>query len=443
VAFRLTPATGSDFIGRRDLLSELVRELSSKNRIGFSLSGSRRMGKTSVMREVERQLTNRGIPVVYLSVWKVSPETVDQFVKVLNQTTVNAFENFLPSKFKFEELILAGAKALRRLLENLKLSANVGRDLEISVAYVRGEEKDLGQALAKSLSLAEDMSKMINKRSVLMLDEFPSLVDLTYGSKNQKLGSSIVKLTRTLYEDFKHTKLVISGSYRETMENVLTKQKSPFYRQLLLRDVKPFDDSEYSQFLKHYLPRLEFTVEARKYLYEVSSGIPYNLQLLTRQIDFKGTNALHLEDLIKICRDLLQDEGEMLFSEYVSNLRPSEIKVLRALARNPKAAPSEIASLEFMDGRTVSSSLTHLRRQGLVRSNGRASYDFTDNLFAEWLRMSDEESGQSYDQSRMKETATLNLKSLGSKGGPSIQRKNLSAATSRHSKQETHFPLIR
>ena len=278
MAFILTPATGSDFIGRKDLVAELVRELSSKNRIGFSLSGSRRIGKTSVLREVERQLTNRGIPVVYLSVWKVSPDTVDQFVRMLNHATVTAFDDFLPSKFRFEELFSAGANALRRLLENLKLSASVGRDLEVSVSYVRGEERDVGEALSKSLSLAEDMSKMVNKRSVLILDEFPSLVDLTYGSKNQKIGDSVIKLTRTLYEDFKQTKLVISGSYRGTLENVVMKQRSPFYRQLLPRDVKPFNDLEYSAFLKHYLPKLEFTSEARENLYNITSGIPYNLQ---------------------------------------------------------------------------------------------------------------------------------------------------------------------
>jgi hypothetical protein len=40
MAFFLTLATGSGFIGRKERVSELVTELSSKNMIGFSLRDS-------------------------------------------------------------------------------------------------------------------------------------------------------------------------------------------------------------------------------------------------------------------------------------------------------------------------------------------------------------------------------------------------------------------
>ena len=393
MAFLLTPATGSGFIGRRELVSELVTELSSENKIGFSLSGTRRIGKTSILLEVERQLkAKHGIPVVYLSAWRVSPETVDQFVRVLNHATVSAFEDSLPAKFKFEELLTAGAGAFRRLVQNLKLSAGVGKDLEVSVSYVRGEGENVGDALSRSLSLVEDIAKMVGKRCVLMLDEFPSLIDLTYGSKNQKIGESIIKLARTLYEEFEFTKLVISGSYRGTLENVVMKQRAPFYRQLLLREVNPFDDSEYTAFLRHYLPGVKFADDSREQLYRMTSGIPYSLQLLARQMDFKKVGELDTKQLAQITREVLRSEGELLFKEYVDGISPSETKVLRALAKLPNARPNKIASEEFMDARTVASSLTLLQRKGLVQKEGRASYQFSDNLFAEWLRMSDVES---------------------------------------------------
>jgi len=389
MAFLLTPATGSSFIGRKELVHELVTELSSKNKIGFSLSGTRRIGKTSILLEVERQLkAEHDIPVVYLSVRRVSPETVDQFVRVLNHATVSAFEDSLPAKFKFEELLSAGAGAFGRLLQNLKLSAGVGKDLEVSVSYVRGERENVGDALSKSLSLVEDMARMLGKRCVLMLDEFPSLIDLTYGSKNQKIGESIIKLTRTLYEEFEFTKLVISGSYRGTLENVAMKQRAPFYKQLLLREVNPFDYSEYTAFLKHYLPSVKFAEDSREHLFRMTSGIPYSLQLLARQMDFKKVEELNTKQLAQITRELLRSEGQLLFKEYVDSLSPSEIKVLRALAKLPKARPNKLASEQFMDARTVASSLTLLQRKGLVQKEGRASYRFSDNLFAEWLRVS-------------------------------------------------------
>lgn len=391
MAFLLRPATGKGFIGRKELVSELVSELSSKNKIGFSLSGGRRIGKTSILREVERQLTSKqhDIPVVYLSVWRVSPETVDQFIRALNHATISAFQGRLPAQFRFEELLAAGTKALARLLQNLKLSAGVGEDLEVSVSYVRGEKEDAGDALAKSFSLVEDMAKMVGKTCVLMLDEFPSLTDLTYGSKNQKIGESIIKLARTLYEEFEHTKLVISGSYRGTLENVALKHSAPFYRQLLLREVKPFDSSEYSAFLDHYLPEVRFTGDSKERLHRITSGIPYSLQLLARQMSFKKIHQVDTRQLNEVCQELLRDEGDLLFGEYVNDLSPSEVKVLRALGKSPGARPNQLAAEEFMDARTVAYSLTLLQRKGLIEREARGNYRFTDNLFAEWLRVSD------------------------------------------------------
>lgn len=395
MAFLLTPATGSGFIGRKELVSELVTELSSKNKVGFSLSGIRRIGKTSVLREVERQLVAKhGIPVVYLSTWKVSPATVDQFVRVLNHSTISAFEDSLPAKFKFEELLSAGAAAFTRLIQNLKLSAGVGKDLEISVSYVRGERDDVGDALEKSFRLVEDMARMTKKHCVLMLDEFPSLTDLTYGSRNQKIGESIIKLVRTLYEEFEYTKLVISGSYRGTLDNIVLKQRAPFYRQLLLREVKPFDEAEYAQFLRHYLPDLKFDDDAtERELYKVTGGVPYSLQLLARELSFKKVDDLDAKKLKEVTMDLLRNEGDLLFKEYVDALSPSDVKVLRTLARDPTARPNKVASEEFMDARTVASSLIRLQKKGIVRKEGRANYRFTDSLFAEWLKVSDLESG--------------------------------------------------
>src|SRR5208283_456397 len=167
---------------------------------------------------------------------------IDEFVRVLNRATISAFQEYLPSKFRFEELLATGKTVLSRLLQSFKLSANVASDLEISVSYVRKETTDIEAAISSCLSLIDHLAEMTKTTSVLIIDEFPSLTDLTYGNKNQKAGESIIRLVRTLYEDFKHTKLVISGSYRQTLANLVAKKSAPFYKQLLIREVEPFTD---------------------------------------------------------------------------------------------------------------------------------------------------------------------------------------------------------
>ncbi len=388
MAFSLTPVSASGFVDRKTITKELVNELASRNKIGFSISGVRRIGKTSVLKEVQRLLVeDHGIPVVYVSVWRVSPNTVDEFVRVVNRAILLAFEDKLPAKFKFEELLATGAKALGRFLLNLKLSAKVSEDLELSISYVRRESNDVDAAIAGSFSLVEHLAGMTKTKCVLMIDEFPSLVELTYGSKNQKIGDSIIKLMRTLYEDFRFTKLVISGSYRETLKNLVGKQQAPFYKQLLIREVKPFAEPEFEEFIKHYLPDLNFADEAgKKELQRISSGIPYNLQLLGKEIQSEGLRQIDMKRLRKVVMQILEKEGEPAFGEFVEDLTPSEVKVIKSLARSQSIKPSEIAAREFMDDDTVNSSLNLLVRRGILARKARGVYEFIDNLFAEWLK---------------------------------------------------------
>ncbi len=391
MAFTLTPALADDFVGRKEITSELVNQLSSKNKIGYSLSGVRRIGKTSILKEVGRRLIeNKQIPVVYVSVWRVSPNTIDEFIRVVNRAAINALQDRLPMKFKFEELLVTGKTALARFLQSLKLSAKVTNDLEVTITYVRKETSDVDAALTGCFSLIEHLGEMTKTISVLVIDEFPSLVDLTYGTKNQKIGDSVLKLVRTLYEDFRHTKLVISGSYRQTLRNLIAKQSAPFYKQLLLREIEPFTEIEYQEFLQHYLPCLKFTDEAVKAeLYRISSGVPYNLQLLGSEIQLENVNLLSSEKLLSLVQRVLQKEGDLSFKEFVNDLTPSEVKVLKALAKNLEVKPSEIALQQFMDKDTVGYSLNLLVGKSIIVRRRRGVYRFTDNLFSEWLKISD------------------------------------------------------
>ena len=83
MSFSLYPVSGKDFIGRDEIIRELVKELASKNKIGFSLSGIRRIGKTSILKEAKRVLEKKDITVIYISVWRIVPLTVDEFAKII------------------------------------------------------------------------------------------------------------------------------------------------------------------------------------------------------------------------------------------------------------------------------------------------------------------------------------------------------------------------
>lgn len=72
MTFFLTPVSGRMLIDREDELEQITSELAKPaSRIGFSITGIRRVGKTSILYEVKKTLEQKGVAVVYVSVWKV------------------------------------------------------------------------------------------------------------------------------------------------------------------------------------------------------------------------------------------------------------------------------------------------------------------------------------------------------------------------------------
>ena len=389
MSFSLYPVSGKDLIGRDKIIGELVKELASKNKIGFSLSGIRRIGKTSILKETQNQLEKKGIVVIHISIWRVVPSTVEEFSKILNRAAISAFQNKLPKKFKFEQLLETGAGALVTFLQNLDLSVPVVSDLDVSVSYIRKESDNVEDVINKTFSLIDDLAQMTKTQSVLILDEFPSVIDLTYGAKNQKIGQSIVHLLRTLFEDYKQTKLVVSGSYRDTLDNLVAKSSAPFYKQLLLRDIQPFTEKEYDGFLKHYLANVKFDDEVRSKLYTMTSGIPYNLQLVGKEIQYLNVTNVDAGRLKKVISSVLQKEGEQAFKEFTEILSPIEIKVLKGLAKNPNSSPKEISNAEFIDENSTNYAINQLKTKTVLKNVARGEYEFTDNMFAMWLKYRD------------------------------------------------------
>ena len=56
--FTLRPVKGEGFIDREELLDEMVSELrDTESTTGYALYGKRRIGKTSILKEVQRRLS--------------------------------------------------------------------------------------------------------------------------------------------------------------------------------------------------------------------------------------------------------------------------------------------------------------------------------------------------------------------------------------------------
>jgi len=383
MSFYLTPVTGELLINREKELDQILSELVKKNsRIGFSLTGVRRIGKTSILKEVKKRLEKEGIVVIYISVWNTTPDTLETFIANLFDDTIEAFKDKFPLKMKISNLIKMGRDGINDLLKHLNISVDFGNEIAYTVSYVKGEESDISKATSNIFNLIDRLAEKTKTKCVLIIDEFPSLIELKIGKK--MIGSSIIKTIRTINEDYKKTALVISGSFMHTMQEVALLSSAPFYKQLVNLEIDSLEEKAVQDFVKKYLKK-KISKNGLDALIEKSSGIPYNLQMLGRELNKLKEDIIDTSSVSKAIDEILQREGDIHFKDYLNMMQSTEIKVVKTMAVSDVIRPKEIADAGNMKLNEVTALLQTLLDKGIVRKKERGQYQFTDNMLKIWL----------------------------------------------------------
>ncbi|PIN96229.1 MAG: hypothetical protein COU45_06420 [Nitrosopumilus sp. CG10_big_fil_rev_8_21_14_0_10_33_7] len=383
MSFYLTPVTGELLINREKELDQILSELVKKNsRIGFSLTGVRRIGKTSILKEVKKRLEKEGIVVIYISVWNTTPDTLETFIANLFDDTIEAFKDKFPLKMKISNLIKMGRDGINDLLKHLNISVDFGNEIAYTVSYVKGEESDISKATSNIFNLIDRLAEKTKTKCVLIIDEFPSLIELKIGKK--MIGSSIIKTIRTINEDYKKTALVISGSFMHTMQEVALLSSAPFYKQLVNLEIDSLEEKAIQDFVKKYLKK-KISKNGLDALIEKSSGIPYNLQMLGRELNKLKEDIIDTSSVSKAIDEILQREGDIHFKDYLNMMQSTEIKVVKTMAVSDVIRPKEIADAGNMKLNEVTALLQTLLDKGIVRKKERGQYQFTDNMLKIWL----------------------------------------------------------
>ncbi|MDI6794617.1 MAG: ATP-binding protein [bacterium] len=381
MGFTLTPAEGENFIDRQELVDDMVRTLTNRNvRMGFALYGVRRVGKTSILKEVRRRLRGRDdIVPVYFSIWTVAPKNVSTFVKALGSEILNVYQPRLSLRYKAGELIKSPVSILRKTIKELKISTRVGEDIEFLLKFDSRKE-EYGDLIKRVFTLPEQLARETDTRCILMLDEFPTITDLKNG--NGKIGEEVLGLVRTLYEEQQNTILCISGSIQKTMATTALSSASPFYRQFLVRKIEPLSNRYARELITRNL-RKEIGSELLSKIFEVTGGIPFYIQLIGKQIESMPETD-KIDDIIE---HTVKEEGDVIFNEEFCRMSPKEQEIIIAMVKSKVHSPREIANVINEHTDTISKSLDYLQEKGMVEKERRGFYSIIDPVFSLWIDM--------------------------------------------------------
>ena len=371
--FTLNPVYGESFIGRKEILGEMAKELSDPgSHIGFCLHGRRRVGKTSILQELECELSRKkGIVFAYLSLFDLADVSVKTFTEQLSITILEAFrkKGVLPLEYSVDALMNSPKEVIESALSKIKIGYQLSEELEFFFEFRNNKIENYTEVVHRAFNLGERLAEAGGNKFILVLDEFPEILKV-------ENGEQIVKMFRTIHERQKNTAIILSGSEKRTLELVALSSASPFYKQLVSVKVPPFSFEETIDFLKRYGLRL--SEESAKKLYDITGGVPFYLQYIGRSVKLSN-------DVDGAMAEFLAQEGGVFFREEFERLTEKEKAMVRAIAAG-ECTPTGIAKKSGEPVTSVSSYLVSLQEKEIVKKAEKANYVLADRLFSLWIR---------------------------------------------------------
>ena len=207
---------------------------------------------------------------------------------------------------------------------------------------------------------------------ILVLDEYP------YLRENSKGLDSVLQSVIDHYKDTSNMKLIVCGSYVDTMKALLERQNPLYGRIDLTLNLKPMDYYESALFYP------EFSEEDKVRLFSVFGGIPY----YNRLIDAKKTVRENIIELIASSGARLENEVAMYLNSEISKITNAN-EVLEALAKGFSRYKDILDQSNVSSGPALIDILDKLMRMDVVAKEApindennrkKSGYFISDNL---------------------------------------------------------------
>lgn len=243
-----------------------------------------------------------------------------------------------------------------------------------SLAELIGEAFDFPKPAFENM---EELLRFLFQKSekepiILVLDEYP------YLRENSKGLDSVLQSVIDHYKDTSNMKLIVCGSYVDTMKALLERQNPLYGRIDLTLNLKPMDYYDSALFYP------EFSEEDKVRLFSVFGGIPY----YNRLIDAKKSVRENIIELIASSGARLENEVAMYLNSEISKITNAN-EVFEALAKGFSRYKDILDQSNVSSGPALIDILDKLMRMDVVAKEApindennrkKSGYFISDNL---------------------------------------------------------------
>ena len=201
--------SGENFTDREKEIRELIRDLSSTERI-FLIS-PRRYGKTSLILKALEKLKVMGFYTAYIDLYKVT--SLQNFLEIYAREIVRAVESKIEKMFNFLKKTLPGLRP--------KISMQPDGTTTIGIEHIPKTE-DVIKFLDQVYDLPQQLAEKKKKPFIVVFDEFQEIVNLN--------GDSIEKVMRASFQHHDKVGYLFAGSKRHILYDMVSNPDRAFYK---------------------------------------------------------------------------------------------------------------------------------------------------------------------------------------------------------------------
>lgn len=352
------PVTGEDFTDRKRELEELkIEMLSGQNVIIYS---PRRFGKSSLVYNALLSLGEQVVPL-----W------IDCYGVLTKRELAEKMTSEALKHLKFKNLL----ESVKKLFKTVTPKIRLGETIEVEFSF--GDEKI---ALDESLELPQRLAEHLEKRVVVVFDEFQEVAEL---------GEDVLKRMRSKFQWQESVTFIFIGSRRSMMEKIFRSAQSPFYnfgRHMVLGKIPRV---EFKEFIVRKFTETGVEIEPGVVdeILNLTDGHPYYTQKFCHKLWYVGKleGRLNLNSIRETFKELVE-ESEASYIEIWDALPLSQRKVLLAIARGERDLyfAEFLMRYGFTSTSVVQYSINALREKELIhRVNGK--FEVSDPFLRHWL----------------------------------------------------------
>ena len=366
--------TGPDFADREAEIKEAVSALESGQSI--LIHSPRRYGKTSLIKEVIRQLRTKGYQTVYMDLYKITSKK--NFVEVYSAAIVSAAESKLQEAFRL----------LQQYLPRPRITIPEGPlpfEVEISASLPKRDEAQLFNDV---LEMPQKLAKKKAKRIIVVFDEFQEIRRLD--------GEEIERTMRSIFQHHGQVSYAFLGSRRTILGEMFGGRNRPFYKFCKSLPLGPIPSKEFAKFIKQHFENEGFRTPSTiiEEILGKTESHPYYTQQLCYElwnVVYPSRSAMTEKEWVKGLEEAVKrviSSNSYAYEETYDHLGDDQRRLITALATEPSKS---IYGKDYIQrhglGRSqnVSKACKNLEDRDLIEKS-EGVYRVSDVFLREWLK---------------------------------------------------------